>query len=295
MDHRGDRLDDLKKIYGQAFVIYALCEYYDALGDRHALDRAIELFELIEARAGDRWHGGYAEVCHADWSVAKAVALSDKDMAAEKSMNNHLHVLEAYTRLYRVWPQPVVRERLMALIHIFQEHIVNPKHEHMDHFFDSQWQRCSDTYTFGHDIEASWLLWEAAEALSLPDVLEEIRPLVLTLARVTLEQGVDSHGGLSYEGCDGEVIHAYRDWWCQAEAMVGFLNAFELTRDTRYEQAAHRMWQCIERTGMDRHQGEWYWRVDKDGKPDTTEPMVSLWKGPYHNVRACLEIVKRLK
>jgi len=294
VDHRGDCLDDLKKIYGQAFVIYALCEYHDALGDRHALDRAIELFELIEGHAHDRWHGGYAEVCHADWSVAKDLALSDKDMAAPKSMNNHLHVLEAYTRLYRVWPQAVVRERLMALIGIFETHIVNSKHGHMDHFFDSQWQRCSNTYTYGHDIEASWLLWEAAEALGEPDVLARIKPLVLNLARVTLDQGVDAEGGLSYEGRDGQTIQAYRDSWCQVEAVVGFMNAFQISHDTQYEQAAYATWQCIERFGLDRRNGEWFWRVNQDNSPDTHEPIVSAWKGPYHNVRACLEILKRL-
>jgi mannobiose 2-epimerase len=294
VDHKGDCLDDLKKIYGQAFVIYALCEYHDAVGDRHARDRAIELFELIEARAGDHRYGGYAEACHSDWSVAEAVALSDKDLATAKSMNTHLHVLEAYTRLYRVWPEPAVRDRLLALIELFETRIVNPAHGHMDHFFDRKWQCCSSIYTFGHDVEASWLLWEAADALGVPEVLERIRPLVLNLARVTLEQGVDSSGGLSYDGCEGQVIHAYRDWWCQAEAVVGFLNAFELTGETQYEQAAYRMWQCIERTGLDREHGEWFWRVDKEGKPDTNEPMVSEWKGPYHNVRACLEILKRL-
>lgn len=294
VDHEGNCLDDLKKIYGQAFVIYALCEYHDTMGDRHALDRATELFEVVEAHAHDRRYGGYAEVCHADWSEAKAVALSDKDLATAKSMNTHLHVLEAYTRLYRVWPEPVVRDRLLALIELFETCIINPTHGHMDHFFDSHWRRCSDIYTFGHDIEASWLLWEAAQALGVPDVLEKVRPLVLNLARVTLDQGIDSCGGLSYEGREGQVIHTYRDWWCQAEAVVGFVNAYDLTADTGYLKAASDMWQCIERTSMDREHGEWFWRVDEDGRPDTNEPMVSQWKGPYHNVRACLEILKRL-
>jgi mannobiose 2-epimerase len=151
VDAKGDCLENLKKIYGQAFVMYALCEYHDALGDKQALDQAIKLFELIEAHAGDTEHGGYVEVCRANWSVAEVTALSDKDMATAKSLNNHLHVLEAYTRLYKTWPQPVVRDRLLALITLFETHIVNPEHGHMDHFFDGQWQRCSNTYTYGPD------------------------------------------------------------------------------------------------------------------------------------------------
>jgi len=123
----------------------------------------------------------------------------------------------------------------------------------------------------------------------------QIKPLVLNLARATLEQGIDLYGGLSYEGQDGKVLHTYRDWWCQAEAVVGFVNAFELTADTHYLKAACDMWQCLERIGMDRQQGEWFWRVTQAGRPDSNESIVSQWKGPYHNVRACLEIVKRLK
>ncbi len=166
LDDTGKMMDDSKKTYGQAFYIYALTEFYRAFGNPLALDRAKKLFGLIEHYAHDVKFGGYAEVCNRDWSAAGADArLSEKDMNEKKSMNNHLHVLEAYTNLYRVWPETRVAERLRELIDIFLMRILDARTNHLHHFFNEQWEVRSDTYTFGHDIEASWLLCEAAEEL----------------------------------------------------------------------------------------------------------------------------------
>jgi mannobiose 2-epimerase len=294
LDYQGHPIDEKKKIYGQAFYIYALAEYYQAFEETFSLERAAQMFDLIEMYSHDQTYGGYIEVCNRDWSVAEDLRLSDKDMDEKKSMNNHLHLLEAYTNLYRIWPDSLLRERLIELIDILDQRIIDPATGHMNHFFDQQWQLKSGNYTFGHDIEANWLLCEAAQVLDDTNVMSLARRLALRLAQVTLDEGFDSDGGLFYEGQAGEVTDLNRQWWPQAESVVGFLNAYELTGDKSFLEAAHKAWAFIEKYFIDREHGEWFWRIFPDGCHDPAEPKVSQWKGPYHCVRACLEIIKRL-
>lgn len=290
-------VDDSKKIYGQAFYIYALTEFHRTFGGHSALPRAIELFELIERHAHDDEHGGYLEVCRRDWSEAGPEArLSDKDMNEKKSMNNHLHILEAYTNLYRVWPEPRVAARLRELIDIFKKHILDPQTGHLHHFFDLEWNVRSDTYTFGHDIEASWLLCEAAEVLADSALVKPVRTVALRMAEITLQEGLSSDGGLVYEGRSQAIIDAGCECWPQAEALVGFLNAWELSgHNPGFALAAHGTWKYIQRQLVDRVHGEWFWRINPDGQVDPKRPKVSEWKGPYHATRACLETMRRLK
>ena len=296
LDDAGRVLDVSKKIYGQAFYIYALAEYHQAFGGKAALERAIQLFELIERHAHDPKNGGYIEVCRRDWSEAGAEArLSDKDMNEKKSMNNHLHVLEAYTNLYRAWPEPRVAERLRELIQLFEQRILDARTQHFHHFFDGTWRVRSDTYTFGHDIEGTWLLCEAAEALGDTALLKRVQPVALRMAEVALREGVDAEGALAYEGKNGKVIDPGRECWPQAEGVVGFLNAFQLSGDAKYFAAARRVWDFIENRLVDRVHGEWFWRINMDGQPDLKLPKVSEWKGPYHGLRACLETLHRLR
>jgi mannobiose 2-epimerase len=296
LDDTGRVLDDSKKIYGQAFYIYALAEYHQAFGGKAALERAIQLFELIERHAHDPQHGGYIEVCRRDWSEAGTEArLSDKDMNEKKSMNNHLHVLEAYTNLYRAWPEPRVAERLRELIQLFEQRILDAGTLHFHHFFDETWRVRSDTYTFGHDIEGTWLLCEAAEVLGDAALLKRVQAVALRMAEVALREGMDADGALSYEGKNGKVIDPGRECWPQAEAVVGFLNAFQLSGDAKYFAAARRVWDFIENRLVDRVHGEWFWRINADGRPDLKLPKVSEWKGPYHGSRACLEALHRLR
>ncbi len=294
LDDRGNVIDDSKKIYGQAFCIYALAEYHQAFGDKAALERATRLFELIEKHAHDARYGGYIEVCHRDWSEAAGARLSDKDMNEKKSMNNHLHVLEAYTNLYRVWKQPRVEQRLRELIRLFLQHILDSRTHHLHEFFDEQWRVRSDNYTFGHDIEGSWLLCEAAEVLDDPAVMKHVRPAALRIAEVVLNEGIESDGGLCYEGKGGQIIDRGKECWPQAEAVIGFLNAFQISGDAKFLQAARRSWDYIEQHLVDRVGGEWFWRINEAGKVDPTLPKVSEWKGPYHGTRACLETMHRL-
>jgi mannobiose 2-epimerase len=296
LDDTGRVLDDSKKIYGQAFYIYALAEYHRAFGVPVALARAIDLFELIERHAHDPGHGGYFEVRRRDWSEADAEArLSDKDMSEKKSMNNHLHLLEAYTNLYRIWKEPRVEQRLRELISLFEQRILDPRTFHLHHFFNEQWQVRSDTYTFGHDIEGSWLLCEAAEALGDASLLKRVQALGRRMAEGVLREGLDADGALRYEGKGGKIIDAGKECWPQAEAVVGFLNAFQLAGDPKFLEAARRVWDFIEQHLVDRVHGEWFWRITPEGRVDPTLPKVSEWKGPYHGSRACLETLHRLR
>lgn len=294
IDPQGAVRDNSKKIYGQAFVIYALAEYAWALDHAEALQYAQALFEKIECLARDHQQGGYFEVCRADWVVAPDSRLSGKDRVASKSMNNHLHLLEAYTHLYRLWPEERVALALRDLILIFTEHIVDAQ-GHLRHFFDDQWHPLSTDYTFGHDIEASWLLYEAGAVLSDTTVQKTVDSLSLQMAHSVLDEGIDANGGLCYGGKDGQVTDYNKEWWPQAECVVGFLNAYHLCGSTSFETAARTVWGFIQNTIVDRDHGEWFWRVDPQGHPDPNEPKVSAWKGPYHNCRACLEILQRLQ
>ena len=296
LNDAGQVIDDSKKIYGQAFYIYALSEYHRAFGSPPALARARELFELIERHAHDSRHDGYLEVRRRDWSEADPDArLSDKDMNEKKSMNNHLHVLEAYTNLYRVWKEPRVAQRLRELIQLFQQRILDARTRHFNHFFDEAWRVRSDSYTFGHDIEGTWLLCEAAEVLDDAALRQQAGALALPMADVVLQEGIDTDGALRYEGRGGKIIDGGKESWPQAEAVIGLLNAFQISRDEKYLKAVLRVWDFIENHLVDRVHGEWFWRITPEGQVDATLPKVSEWKGPYHASRMCLETLHRLK
>jgi len=296
LNDAGQVIDDSKKIYGQAFYIYALSEYHRAFGSPPALARARELFELIERHAHDARHGGYLEVRRRDWSEADPDArLSDKDMNEKKSMNNHLHVLEAYTNLYRVWKEPRVAQRLRELIQLFQQRILDARTRHFNHFFDEAWRVRSDSYTFGHDIEGTWLLCEAAEVLDDAALRQQAGASAPPMADVVLQEGIDTDGALRYEGRGGKIIDGGKECWPQAEAVIGLLNAFQISRNEKYLKAVLRVWDFIENRLVDRIHGEWFWRITPEGQVDATLPKVSEWKGPYHASRMCLETLHRLK
>jgi len=315
LDPDGGVLDDKKKVYGQAFCIYALAEYYRVFNEPRALSQAVEVFDLIESHARDVQYGGYFEVMSRDWRPCEDMRLSDKDMNEKKSMNNHLHILEGYTNLVRVWRghpglvsrgrdalgsekkeqgQDALATRLRDLIELFRRHIVNAEQMHFQHFFDEAWTPRSDSYTFGHDIEGSWLLCEAADVLGDRQLSDEISALAVKMARAVLNEGLDRDGGLLYEGRNGQITNPNKEWWPQAEAVVGFWNAWQFTGAAAFRDAAVRCWQCIQDKVVDRGRGEWFWCIRPDGTPDPAQPKVSAWKGPYHNGRCCLEIIRRI-
>ncbi len=295
LDGRGRPLSDRKQTYALAFSLYGLVEYHRATGSAEALERAVELHRAIEAHASDPAHGGYGEARARDWGPLADVRLSEKDLNAPKSMNTHLHVMEAYASLLRAWDDPGLRERLRAVVALHLDRILDPATFHLVLFFDERWAPLSRTVSYGHDIEASWLLVEAAEAAGDPALLERAKAAAVRMARVTLAEGVDAeHGGVFAERHEDGRLDDEKHWWMQAEAVVGFLNAYELTGEPTFLDAAERAWRFASRFLIDREHGEWRWRTRRDGARIPGLPKVEPWKCPYHNSRAALETIARV-
>jgi mannobiose 2-epimerase len=295
LDHAGRPVADRKQTYALAFSLYALAEYHQATGSGEALERAIALYRSIEAHASDPDGGGYWEARARDWSPLEDVRLSDKDLNAPKSMNTHLHVMEAYANLLRAWEDPGLRERLRAVVALHLDRIVDPATAHLVLFFDERWAPLSRMVSYGHDIEASWLVVEAAERTGDGALLARARAAAVRMARVTLAGGVDAeHGGVFAEWHEDGRLDDEKHWWMQAEAVVGFLNAWELTGEEAFLAAAERTWSFVERFLIDRVHGEWRWRVRRDGTAIPGLPKVEPWKCPYHNSRAALEVADRV-
>jgi len=288
----GSPADTKKQIYSQAFFIYALTEYHMASGNEEALAKAKELFHLIEQHSRDTQVGGYFEAYSRDWQLLDDLRLSEKDENEKKTMNTHLHILEAYTNLYRVWKDPCLKEALEALILIFADHIIDTRTGHMNLFFDEQWTRKGTIDSYGHDIEASWLLYEAAQVLGDPALLLRVESLSLQLVQTTVREGLQSDGSIWYE-TDTRRGHTDTDrhWWPQAEAAVGFMYAWKLSGDAAYLDKSAATWQYISAHLIDRTHGEWYWSI-RDGKPNLAEDKAGFWKCPYHNSRMCIEIIR---
>ena len=280
LDYLGKPHDTKKRIYGQAFTVYSLAEYFHASGDADALEKALRMVRSIESSSHDAEHGGYFETYERDWTLALDQRLSDVDMDEKKSMNTHLHLMEAYATLLRFHEDATVRLRLRELIEIFLDHVVDASTNHFIMFFDEEWRPRSNKISFGHTIEGSWLLCEAAEILGDAGLLARVREVAVKMAQTVFEQGLDSDGGLLYELNPTDTD---KHWWPQAEAVVGFLNAYELTGQPHFLKAAQRSWEFIDKYIVDHEHGEWFWRVSKSGVPSEEQYKVDPWKCPYHN------------
>jgi len=294
LSSHGDVVNAKKQTYAQAFAIYGFAEYHRATRSREALDRAVELFEILETRASDRPRPGYLDAFNREWVLLPSEPLSERDMPAAKSANTHLHLLEAYSALFRVWPSAQLRERQTELIGLFLDQIIDPDSHHMGEAFDERWIPLAEITSFGHDIEAAWLLTEAAELVGDPAVDRAARDMAVTLAEVTLLEGVDGDAGLMNQAVDGILSDTDKHWWVQAEAVVGFLNAFDITGDSRFLRAASSIWGYAQSRLVDRTHGEWHLRVSRDGEPYVTDDKVGPWKCPYHAARACMEVMSRV-
>lgn len=291
----GKRINGKKQIYAQSFCIYAFCAYYKLTGNSLALEKALIYFNLIETHARDKQFGGYIEAYNQQWQEISDYRLSDKDLNVPKSMNTHLHILEAYSALYAASANEKVKAALVHVIEVFDQHIINKNNHHLKLFFDEQWQDLSTTISYGHDIEASWLIWEAIEIIKDKNKLIYFKPIVLALAATCLDEAVGEHGQIcnEFEIADN-IRHEESHWWVQAEALVGFLNAYQLTRDDKYLEVCKNIWLFIQRYHIDHFSGEWHWISSADNNERTALYKAGFWKAPYHNGRAMMEVSKLL-
>lgn len=290
----GKPLNTRKQIYALGFAIYGLSEYYRASGEAAALTASQELYRWIEQNSFDPEFGGYFEAFSREGRLLEDLRLSPKDRNDPKTMNTHLHILEAYTHLYRVWPDKQLAQQLEGLIRVFLGKIIDPETGHMHLFFSREWNSTADLVSYGHDIEASWLLPEAAKVLGRPSLLKEVEALSVKMAEAASE-GLQPDGSLYHE-LDRTTQHydTHREWWVSAEAMVGFLNAYELSEDSSFLINSLKSWQFAQKQLLDRERGEWRWGVWDDYSL-MEEDKLGFWKCPYHNSRACLEVMKRCK
>ena len=288
----GQPLITRKQVYGQAFALYAISEYYRATGDPAALDQAIALYRLIEKHAADPADQGYFEAFSRDWSPLEDLRLSEKDANEQKTTNTNLHVLEAYANLYHAWPDAILRRRIILLLGVFTRHIVDASTGHLGLFFTADWQPRSTLISYGHDIEAAWLLYTAALAIEDDSWIQQTKTLAIKLASAAVE-GLDKDGGLWYEKEKGQLIRE-KHWWPQAEAMVGFLYAWRISGDRHWLKRSVAAWDFVKKYLRDPHGNEWYWGVQPDHSPMPGQDKAGFWKCPYHNSRACLEIIRAL-
>lgn len=294
VDHKGKPLDTKKQIYALSFAMYGLSEFYQASKNEKALKYAVDIYNDIVKYSYDEKNGGYIEALTRDWKEIGDLRLSAKDANEKKSMNTHLHVLEAFANLHRVSPTDTLELQLRELIQLFAEHIISKKSNHLVLFFDDEWNERSNVISYGHDIEAAWLVQESTEIIHAKDLLSAIKSRSVAMAKAAAE-GLDKDGGLWYE-YDPERNHLIKQKhsWPQAEAMIGFFNAWQNTGDENFLNQSLKSWEFVKNFMRDKNCGEWYWGVNEDYSVMRQEDKVGIWKCPYHNTRACIEIINRI-
>ena len=322
LDCHGNPLDTKKQFYAIGFAIYGLTEYVRATGDREALEYALDLYDCIEEHALDRAHNGYIEACTREWGEIADMRLSALDANYPKSQNTHLHIIEPYTNLLRCLKElqaqescdyvPVVgsvlpvgitvpvetivavEASLRNLIDIFTDRILNPDTHHLDLFFEMDWTRgAGHLESYGHDIECSWLMHEAALVLGDKTVLAKVEPIVREVAKAS-EKGLRPDGSMIHEAnLDTGHVDDDLHWWVQAENVVGWFNLYQHFGDEDALVKASKCWDYIKSQLIDYEQGEWFWSRHPDGTLNTVDDKAGFWKCPYHNSRMCLEIIER--
>lgn len=299
--------NDIKHTYAQAFVIYALSKYYEFNPATEVMDRIQEFFYFLDKKTKDPDHKGYRESFTRDWTIYEENRMADNN--EPKSMNTHLHLLEAYAAVYKIWKDALVKQRLTELLELFIYNIIR-EDGHLGIFFTEEFIETESSKaicSFGHDIEASWLVWEAAEILGNEALIAKTKPLILKMADAVLRVAVDKDGGLFLESTRfGSHVRTNKHWWLQAETLVGFMNSYQLTGDQKYWDTVKLSWDFIDKHVIDHEGGEWFTKVNRLGKPYLTEPeddpspyyrndwKIDPWKCPYHNGRAMIELSNRI-
>ena len=295
LDYKGNPKDTKKQFYAIGFMIYGLSEYVRATGDKEALDYAIQLFDCIEEHSLDVIYNGYIEACTREWGEIADMRLSDLDANYPKSQNTHLHIIEPYANLYRVWKDERLEKALRNMINILTDKILNPETNHLDLFFENDWTRgAGHLESYGHDIECSWLMHEAAIVLGDAEVLKKVEEIVPLVAKAS-EKGLNPDGSMIHEAnLDTRHVDDDLHWWVQAEAVVGFYNIYQHFADESALDKSLHCWQYIKDNLIDYKSGEWYWSRHPDGTLNLDDDKAGFWKCPYHNGRMCLEIIERI-
>jgi mannobiose 2-epimerase len=288
----GQPREDRKQIDGQASLLFGLSEYYRASGDLVPLRQAIALYRLIEQHGFDPVNGGYFQGFSRDWQPLDERRISEAAANDQKAMATQLHVLEAYGNLYRSWPDKQLRQRITGLLAAFEDQIVDPASGHLRLFFTAEWEPRSVILSYGHEIETAWLLSEAARIGGDVEWIKKADVLAIRLAGAAAE-GLDTDGGL-WNGKEVDAIVGEKHWWPQAEAMVGFLHVWELTGEEIWWERSVNCWNFVERYIKAAGEREWHRGVLADHSPMPGQDKAGFWKCPYHNSRACMEVVRRL-
>lgn len=294
LDYKGNPLDDKKQTYAIGFTIYGLSEYARATGDKQALAAAISLYHDIEEHAFDRVNNGYIEALTRDWQPIADMRLSDKDENGSRTMNTHLHIIEPYTNLYRVWKAPELRESIINLLQIFNNILLNKETHHLDLFFDDEWHGKRNIESYGHDIEASWLLHETALVLDDDAILKAEEPIIKDIATAA-DEGMQPDGSMIYEHWKNSgKTDTQRQWWVMCECIIGHVNLYQYFGNEKALNIATKCWDFVKGNLIDYKNGEWHWSVDAGGNINYDDDKAGFWKCPYHNSRMCLELIERL-
>lgn len=292
LDYKGEVKDSIKHTYNQAFAIYALSAYYDACKRTEALTMAYVLFNIIEEKCRDKY--GYLEAFNRDFTPASNEKLSENGVMAERTMNTLLHVIEAYTELYRVDGFDEVSDALKSALDLFRDRIYNTEKKICDVFFDKRYNSLIDLESYGHDIEASWLIDRALLVLGDEKYNEKMGSMTDELSCTVYDNAIDRNQFALNNERENDVINTDKIWWMQAEAVIGFYNSYEKNHDEKYRIASEKIWKFINESVIDKKTGEWYEIVKSDGTP-VKKPMVQPWKCPYHNGRMCMEMICRIE
>ena len=289
----GKPKDTKNQIYAIAFVIYGLSEFYKIFKNEDALELAQSLFYKIELYSKDYKNKGYLEAFTRDWQEIEDLRLSEKDANEKKTMNTHLHIVEAYANLYLIWPNPKLKDSIKEILEVIDIYFIDKDSWHLKLFFDENWKEKEDVISYGHDIEAAWLLQWCAEAIEDEVLIKNYQKYAVAFADATKE-GLDADGGLWYEYEPKEQkLIAEKHWWPQAELWIGMINAWQLSKNEEFLEITEKNFEFVEKYIIDHKNGEWIWGVYADYSP-ILKDKAGFWKCPYHNSRACIELIKRL-
>jgi cellobiose epimerase len=291
VDHRGHKLDSSKRTSAQASCISALSEYYKAIKQEELLEYAVAMYRLVESHAFDQKRKGYFEGVPENWSAGYQ-ATSERLERYSKTLKTHLSLLEAYTNLFSVWKNAGLRNQIENLLEVFAHHFVDDKTHHLCSAFDEEWNSQSESISFGDEIEAAWILLQAAEAIKHKGWTITMKSLAIRIAEAVSE-GLDVHGGL-YHKAEANKFVMERHWSAQAEAMVGFYNAYQICCEERWLNKSLASWEFIKNFIKDSVNGEWFDAVDENLVIIAGNDKAGLWKSPYHNARACIELIRRM-